>query len=120
MSRHSCQAAHTRGRPMDRTRLLEQLAVVTDYIARGAALVTRQRELIRSLRETDQDTSLAELVLTQLNESQKLRFTDFERLEDALACLSSQTVGSESERHSVELTGVCSSREMSGAESDEN
>ena len=80
-------------RPMDREHFIEQIAIVTGYMDGGAALVARQRERIKLLRETEQDTSLAELVLAQLKNSQKLRIADFERIEVALVCLESERGG---------------------------
>jgi len=87
------------GRPsrrsaMDRAHLIEQLAIVTGYIDGGAALVARQRERIEFMREAGQDTTLARIVLAQLQESQKLRIADFERLDARLSCLESQPVRS--------------------------
>ena len=79
--------------------------------------MARQRKRIRNLRETDQDASLATIVLAQLKASQMRRIAEFERLEDELACLSSQSVSSELEPNpSVELIGACRSRATSGAQ----
>lgn len=83
---------------MNRANLIEQLAVVSGYMDGGAALVARQRQRVGYLREASQDTTFAEIVLTQLEESQMRRIADFERMEDALACLPPEPAGGKSDR----------------------
>jgi hypothetical protein len=92
---------------MNRAHLIEQLAIVSGYMDGGAALVARQRQRVGYLREGSQDTTLAEVVLTQLQESQMRRIRDFERMEDTLACLPPEPAGGESDRKAPgESTGL--------------
>ena len=64
--------------------MLEQLAHAVRRAHEVQALVDRQRERIKILKRAELNTLTAELVLTQLEQSQTLYAAEHERLEAAL------------------------------------
>ncbi len=77
---------------MDRSMVLDHLALAERHVTEGEQHVNRQRELVAELRRKGKDTFLAQQVLQQFQELLHLHVTDRDRLRRELQEVSSTHV----------------------------
>jgi hypothetical protein len=56
----------------DRQRLLERLSLATRHVTEGRRIITRHNQLIAQLRDLGADTTEAEILLRQFEETQRV------------------------------------------------
>jgi hypothetical protein len=76
---------------MDRTMILDHLAIVRRHVASSEQILARQREIVARLERAGCDTSDASDCFIQFEQVQSLRVADRDRLEMTLAEISKMT-----------------------------
>ena len=73
---------------MDRTLLLERIALAEENVAVGERSIFNQRQIVKELKRGGHDSAAAQDLLEQYLDIQLLHVADLERLREELAALS--------------------------------